>query len=588
MPFAALPVERRAGVQQDLSVFPRPNDRSLHQFVPVEAAVRAALDLRSPLDREQTAVGHVLALLHRQLALRVVGGAIPALECACLGPHAAGRRVRDLGARPLSRFAFQPVVAAVGEAVVPDGFLRVLDGCGLKAERVLKRTGQERGPLDEMAAEHHAIRTARDRQRPLRIGRRPVLVGFTEPRQPAVLVTEPDERLEGLRPASGRQEAAVGHAAPLAGEVIQVAGVLGSEGHVEQQLVDGHVVALRSHGQIDADHAVVFDRGLARDGQAVGGRAARQGNHRWRTRRELDRRAAERKRFSGGTAAQRDRRGQDGGLARHDLGRQERAVKVVGAAPRFYRRPLDHQRRPRRRNRVRDADAIAKPSVHEIRLQLRHGLWQGLGDQLGHRSGALPREMRPVGRGRTQVRAARVAQFCEQSHARRMQVDNRDVERLADLLHRSDVRLQRRVRLPVLERAAGDRGDEHRSRPQRPSVLDVLPQILLVVRVDVRRAIAFARLVVMAELDEHISGLRLQRLLPQPCADKALRTVARHGVIQHRDSVAEELVEHLPPPGQARPIRGRVRVRSHRRIANERDPHGGKFRRVFRRHAAAD
>ncbi len=364
MPLAGLPVEGILRVGGDDAVGARPRHEPLHRTVPVEAVVRPACAGAS-LNGEDAAVALPGALGERLPALAVHCRTIPALEAALLAPDMLRGRVGDppAGRRLL---LFQPVAAVVSDAVVPDRLLRLLDRRRLEAEGVRERLCDLRLLGDQVAAKYRRLLPALDRDRALAVEREPVAVALAEPREAPVLIAEPDERAEAAAPAVLRQIRAVGHAAPAAREVVEVARMLGLQRDLQRKLLHRHARAGRRQRQVAADHSVELDECGAADGEGLAGLRARE-SHDVRAR-ALDPRSLPRplQRPPIGASGERDRRLQHLGVPRSHRRRQQPLREAVAPPPAAHGRPraprvLHRQRRPRRRDLVAQALTGAEP-----------------------------------------------------------------------------------------------------------------------------------------------------------------------------------------------------------------------------------
>ena len=161
--------------------------------------------------------------------------------------------------QPIELGAGHVVVTAVHDPVVPGVGPAGLHGRSLEAKGILERAGQLIGHGDQVDAKGDRLTGARNLDLAIGFPHADVPVRLGEPGEPALMVAQPDERLESAVQPRGRKHAGVARAPPASGPGVQENGVRGGEGNFQSQPVDPCFALKRDQPKIAADHAVVFD-----------------------------------------------------------------------------------------------------------------------------------------------------------------------------------------------------------------------------------------------------------------------------------------------------------------------------------------
>ena len=169
------------------------------------------------------------------------------------------REIGRLGAVGLRLHA---VEGAVADALLVGVARDRLHGSRMEAKRVGERPGELSWHSDQLTAEDHRIAFASDAEGLVGVLRAPALVRLAEPAEAALLVAEPDERLERQIEAGRRKSAGVVAAAPFAGPEVVEGRVLRLQGHDDAESLDAHRF-LRRQGETETHHSVELHGGRA-------------------------------------------------------------------------------------------------------------------------------------------------------------------------------------------------------------------------------------------------------------------------------------------------------------------------------------
>jgi len=185
-------------------------------------------------------------------------GRIAVGERAVAEPPLLGNRQRGADAQ-LRHVPDPPLVKILGP--------RLHRGC---LEAKCERDGQPHGRVEQTHAKQDNVFFHDDLDRAIGRVWLPALVRLGKPAQSSVLLAQPDERLEGENETRFGQLAAILRAAPAAREIVEEAGALPFQRHLEPQLLElGRHLVLRQHDRVDAHHAIEFDPGSRVDDQIV-------------------------------------------------------------------------------------------------------------------------------------------------------------------------------------------------------------------------------------------------------------------------------------------------------------------------------